>query len=182
MKIIQLSLPDAVLIELDLYGDARGFFVERFNQKEFQRFGLPTLFQQDNHSRSAPGVIRGLHYQYDPPQGKLVGVIHGQILDILVDLRRNSPTYGQHIALELTDINGKLVWIPPGFAHGFCVLGSEPADVLYKVDQLYNPKSEGGIHWADPYLAINWPIPHPIISARDNLLPSFAAYQLNGVF
>jgi len=182
MKVTPLTLSGALVIQLDLYGDARGFFVERFNEQEFQRLGLPTVFKQDNHSRSAPGVIRGLHYQYDPPQGKLVGVIHGQILDVLVDLRRNSLTYGQYATVELTDVNGQLVWIPPGFAHGFAVLGTDSADVLYKVDQPYNPKGEGGIHWADPKIAIQWPIAQPIVSARDNLLPSFTTYHQNGVF
>lgn len=177
MKVTPLALPGALLIELNLYGDARGFFVERFNAQEFHRLGLPTTFQQDNHSRSAPGVIRGLHYQFSPPQGKLVGVIHGKVLDVLVDLRRNSPSYGKYCTVELTDLNAQLVWIPAGFAHGFCVLGAEPADLFYKVDQLYNPQGEGGIHWADPDLAIQWPNANSTVSARDNCLPSFAAYH-----
>jgi dTDP-4-dehydrorhamnose 3,5-epimerase len=122
-------------------------------------------------------VLRGLHYQTAPAQGKLVGVVRGRIWDVVVDIRPSSPTYGRHSAVELTDLNGRLLWIPAGFAHGFCVLGDEPADVLYKVDALYNPASEGGIRWDDPELGIAWPIERPVISARDQKLPSFAEYR-----
>ncbi|CAK0753114.1 dTDP-4-dehydrorhamnose 3,5-epimerase [Gammaproteobacteria bacterium] len=181
MKVTPLELPGLLLVELELRGDARGFFVERFNENEYQRFGLPTRFKQDNHSRSAPGVLRGLHYQYDLPQGKLIGVLCGRIFDVVLDIRPDSPSYGKSFGTELTDLNGHLLWIPAGFAHGFCVLGAEPADILYKVDQFYNPKGEGGIHWADPEAAILWPIQNPIVSARDQVLPSFSAYRANPI-
>lgn len=176
MKVTRLDLDGLVLVELALYGDERGFFVERFQLCRFREHGLPTEFVQDNHSRSAPGVVRGLHYQYNPPQGKLVGVTRGCIWDVVVDIRPTSPTYGQSFTLELSDLNARVLWIPPGFAHGFCVLGDEPADVVYKVDTYYNPTGEGGIFWADPSLAIPWPVAQPIISAKDQKLPSFAEY------
>jgi dTDP-4-dehydrorhamnose 3,5-epimerase len=122
-------------------------------------------------------VLRGLHYQHTPPQGKLVGVLRGQIFDVAVDIRPDSPTYGQYIGVELTDRNGKVLWIPAGFAHGFCVLGDEPADVLYRADALYGPRGEGGIAWNDPDLAVPWPISNPIVSDRDRAMPSFASYR-----
>jgi dTDP-4-dehydrorhamnose 3,5-epimerase len=159
------------------FADERGFFVERFNLAGFDKAGLPTTFCQDNHSRSWPRVIRGMHFQSDPPQGKLLGVVRGCIWDVLVDIRPDSPTYGQYLSKEMSDADGELVWIPPGMAHGFCVLGNEPADILYKVDQPYSPASEGGIVWNDPDLAIQWPIADPIVSARDRQLPSFADYR-----
>jgi dTDP-4-dehydrorhamnose 3,5-epimerase len=181
MKISQLELNGLLLVELKVYGDSRGFFVERFNEKLFAENGLPTRFVQDNHSRSAPGVLRGLHYQTEPAQGKLIGVARGKIWDIAVDIRAHSPTYGKWSAFELSDENGKMLWIPPGFAHGFCVLGDGPADVIYKVDGFYNPKSEGGIHWADPEFNIPWPVKNPTISARDEVLPKFSVYRANPV-
>lgn len=177
MKTIPLPLEGLVQIELVVHGDARGFFVERFQAEEFALAGLPTHFVQDNHSRSAPGVLRGLHYQNNPAQGKLVGVIRGRIWDVAVDLRPESPTFGQHAAVELSDLNGRLLWIPRGFAHGFCVLGDEPADLLYKVDARYNAAGEGGILWSDTDLAIPWTLDEPVISARDRLLPTFAEFR-----
>ena len=176
-----LPLAGLLLVQLDVHGDHRGFFVERFHLARFREHGLPTEFLQDNHSRSAPGVLRGLHFQADPAQGKLVGVTRGRIWDVAVDIRPHSPTFGQSAALELSDLNGRLLWIPPGFAHGFCVLGDEPADVLYKVDAFYNPAGEGGIAWSDPELAIDWPLREPIVSARDRALPSFAHYRAHPV-
>ena len=136
MKVTPLDLPGLVLVELKIFGDVRGFFVERFQLQRFAEQGLPTQFIQDNHSRSGPKVLRGLHYQSQPAQGKLVGVIRGCIWDVVVDIRPESPTFGKHFGLEMSDMNGRMLWIPPGFAHGFCVLGDEPADVLYKVDAL----------------------------------------------
>jgi dTDP-4-dehydrorhamnose 3,5-epimerase len=176
MKVTSLRLEGLKLVELNLHGDERGFFVERFQKEKFLEAGLPALFAQDNHSRSAPGILRGLHYQEQPAQGKLVGVIRGRIWDVAVDIRVDSPTFGKHVGVELSDMNGKLLWIPAGFAHGFCVLGDEPADVLYKVDQLYNPKTEGGIMWNDPELRIEWPIQNPILSVRDQKQSSFLEY------
>jgi dTDP-4-dehydrorhamnose 3,5-epimerase len=177
MKVTALEPRGVVLVELLLYGDARGFFVERFQAARFREHGLPVAFVQDNHSRSAPGVLRGLHYQTNPTQGKLVGVVRGRIWDVSVDIRADSPTFGKHVGVELSDLNGRLVWIPPGFAHGFCVLGEEPADVLYKVDSPYNPAGEAGISWNDPELAIPWPVKEPVVSARDQRLGTFAGYK-----
>jgi dTDP-4-dehydrorhamnose 3,5-epimerase len=181
MKVTPTPLEGVKLVELKVWGDARGFFVERFNENTYRENGLPTRFAQDNHSRSAPGVLRGLHYQFGPAQGKLVGVARGKIWDVAVDIRADSPTFGQHFACELSDTNGVLLWIPAGFAHGFCVLGEEPADVIYKVDQPYNPKNEGGIMWNDPKLGIPWPIKDPTISARDQALQSFGNYSENPI-
>jgi dTDP-4-dehydrorhamnose 3,5-epimerase len=155
--------------------------VERCNLERFWELGLPTQFYQDNHSRSLPGVLRGLHYQRRPAQGKVVGVTRGRIWDVAVDLRTQSPTFGQSIGLELSDENGLALWIPPGFAHGFCVLGAEPADVFYKVDAPYNPAGEGGIRWNDADLAISWPMSDPIVSERDLHSESFAAYTAQAV-
>jgi dTDP-4-dehydrorhamnose 3,5-epimerase len=177
MKVTRLGIEGVVLIELVVREDDRGFFVERFQVERFREHGLPTEFAQDNHSRSKPGVLRGLHYQYAPPQGKLVGVLRGRIYDVAVDVRPESPTFGQHVGVELSDLNGRLLWIPAGFAHGFCVLGDEPADLLYRVDALYGPAGEGGIAWNDPELAVPWPIADPIVSDRDRAMPSFAEYR-----
>jgi dTDP-4-dehydrorhamnose 3,5-epimerase len=181
MQVVSTKLDGVKILELKVHGDKRGFFVERFNLARFKEAGLPTQFEQDNHSRSAPGVLRGLHFQHTPPQGKLVGVIRGRIWDVAVDVRPSSPTFGQHVGVELSDENGKLLWIPGGFAHGFCVLGDEPADVMYKVTQLYNPQGEIGILWDDPELGIPWPLSSPTLSERDKGLLSFAAYKKNPV-
>jgi dTDP-4-dehydrorhamnose 3,5-epimerase len=170
------------LIELKIYGDDRGFFTERYVAARFASYGLPERFIQDNHSRSKPGVIRGLHYQTDPAQGKLVGVIRGKIWDVAVDLRKDSPTFGQWEAFELSDENGRLLWIPAGFAHGFCVLGNEDADVMYKVDAAYSPKTEGGILYSDPDLKIEWPVKDPIVSGKDQILQAFREYSKNTLF
>lgn len=177
-----LELEDLYLVQLAVHGDSRGFFVERFQEKRFFEHGLPTRFVQDNHSRSAPGVLRGLHYQTQPAQGKLVGVVRGAILDVVVDIRSQSKTFGKHMSIELSDMNGRLLWVPPGFAHGFCVLGSEPADVFYKVDAEYSPHSEGGIHPLDPELGIAWPQVNPQLSARDQKLPRWQDYKIQPKF
>ena len=156
-----------------LHGDARGFFVERFNAKKFEELGLPVNFVQDNHSRSQYGVVRGLHFQLDPFQGKLVGVLSGRIQDVVVDIRRDSSTYGMHASVDLDDISGKLLWVPAGFAHGFCVTSEGGADVMYKVDCLYDPNKEKGIRWNDAELNINWQVENPVVSHRDSQMPSF---------
>lgn len=153
--------------------------MERFHAGRFTEAGLPTDFTQDNHSRSAPGILRGLHYQHTPPQGKLVGVARGAVWDVAVDIRRDSKTFGQYFGVELTGENGVLFWLPAGFAHGFCVLGDEPADMLYKVTGLYNQAGEGGIKFDDAALGIEWPIANPTISDRDINLPSWADYCAN---
>ena len=172
MKITKLEIPDLLAIELPVYRDARGFFLERFQEERFRANGLPVNFVQDNQSRSAPGVLRGLHFQNDPPQGKLVGVTRGKIWDVAADIRKNSPTFGRYCGVELSEDNACLLWIPYGFAHGFCVLGDSPADVLYKVTGVYNPKSESGILWNDPDIGIQWPVKNPILSPRDEKLLS----------
>ena len=177
MKVTDLPLPGLKLVELKVFGDARGFFVERYNEKAFREAGLPTRFVQDNHSRSAPGVLRGLHFQTGPAQGKLVGALKGRIWDVVVDLRPESAAYGKHHAVELSDTNGYLLWVPPGFAHGFCVLGDEPADVMYKVDELYSPATDGGVIWNDPELAILWPVAQPLVSDKDAKLPTFSHHR-----
>lgn len=177
MKIHSLEIEGLKVIELKVWRDARGFFTERFQEQKFKEAGLPTRFSQDNHSRSLPKVLRGLHFQLNPDQGKLVGALRGKIWDIAIDIRPQSKTFGKHFSLELSDENGLLIWIPGGFAHGFCVLGEEPADVLYKVDIPYDPKTEGGILWSDPDLHIQWPVKDPIISERDQQLPSFKNFR-----
>lgn len=176
MQVTPLKIEDIKLIKLDIFGDARGFFVERFHEKKFKELGLPTVFVQDNHSRSLPRSLRGLHFQTNPVQGKLVGVIRGKIWDVAVDLRPSSSFFGKWVAATLTDQGGELLWIPPGFGHGFCVLGDTMADVFYKVDAPYTPSTESGIIWNDPALAITWPVQDPIISKRDLQLESFQSY------
>lgn len=182
MKVETFSVSGPLKISLDSYRDRRGFFVERFNEAKFGSLGIANRFVQDNHSRSAPGVIRGLHYQHTPAQGKLVSVIRGKILDLFVDIRRSSPTFGKSIAVELNGDLCEHLWIPAGFAHGFSVLGIEPADVIYKVDVLYSASGEGGIRFDDRTLAIDWKVKDPIISDRDLALPSFSDYQKNPRF
>lgn len=172
MQVINVEIQGLKIVELDIWRDSRGYFNERFNLEKFRVLGLPDHFVQDNHSFSYPRVLRGLHFQKNPDQGKLVGVTRGRIWDVAVDLRADSPTYKKHFGIELSQDNGKMLWIPSGFAHGFCVLGSEPADVLYKIDALYNPSGEKGICWSDPELNISWPVKEPLISERDARLPT----------
>ena len=177
MKVTKLEIEGLLLVELPVYRDSRGFFLERFQEDRFKANGLPISFAQDNQSRSAPGVLRGLHYQNEPPQGKLVGVTRGRIWDVAVDIRRNSPTFGRYCGMELSEDNACLLWIPHGFAHGFCVLGDTPADVLYKCTGTYNPSSEGGILWNDPDINIQWPIANPILSQRDEKLQTLKNFK-----
>jgi dTDP-4-dehydrorhamnose 3,5-epimerase len=181
-EVSDLSMSGLKLIQLKIFSDERGYFVERYQKDRFKAYGLPENFYQDNHSLSKPGVIRGLHYQHSPNQGKLVGCIRGRIWDVVVDIRKNSPTFGKWEGIELSAKNGKLLWVPPGFAHGFCVLGDEEADVMYKVDQPYSPKTEGGIVYSDPTLAIEWPIKNALVSGKDKILPTFSAYTNSPVF
>lgn len=179
MQVSDCPLSGLKIIKLDMHGDSRGFFVERYQEKRFRDAGLPANFVQDNHSRSAPGILRGMHYQVSPAQGKLVGVTRGRVWDVAVDIRPNSPTFGKHYAAEISGDNGVLLWVPAGFAHGFCVLGDEPADMLYKVDGHYNKDTEGGISYDDPDLNIPWPIKNPMISERDKKLMSWQEYKAN---
>lgn len=170
------------IIQAKVFKDERGFFIERFVKDVFIKAGIHQELIQDNQSRSAPGVIRGLHYQHSPHQGKLVYVTSGKIFDVAVDLRKNSKNFGKHIVNELTADNGKAIWIPGGFAHGFCVIGDEPADVLYKLDVTYNHSKEGGIHYADADLAIQWPIKNPLVGKKDQLLPSLEKFATLNLF
>lgn len=171
MRIEQTSLPGVLLIEPTVFNDERGFFLEGFNEQRFAEHGLPTSFRQDNHSRSTRGVLRGLHYQVRRPQGKLVTVIRGSVFDVAADVRNGSPTFGQWCGMTLNGEEPRYLWIPPGFAHGLCVL-SDVADVIYKCTELYSPNDEQGIRWDDPSLGIDWPIDSPVLSAKDQNLPT----------
>lgn len=166
MDVTPASIPDVLLITPRVWPDARGFFLESFNARDYAVLGLPTTYVQDNHSRSLSGVLRGLHYQLEKPQGKLVAVVRGRIFDVAADIRRGSPTFGKWVGFMLDDIHRQAVWIPPGFAHGFCALSDE-ADVLYKCTDYYDPSSERGVPWNDPILGIEWPVKKPIISKKD---------------
>ena len=169
MNVIRTAIPEVVIIEPKVFGDARGFFFESFNQKAFnEATGTNHSFVQDNHSRSAQGVLRGLHYQIQQPQGKLVRVVRGAVIDVAVDIRKSSPTFGQWVAEELSEDNHRQLWVPPGFAHGFVVL-SEMAEFLYKTTDYYAPAHERCIAWNDPTLAIDWKLDgrQPLLSAKD---------------
>ncbi len=178
----QKLLPGLRVIQIKKFSDERGFFCERYVKNRFDDSTFNVNFVQDNHSRSKAGVIRGLHYQHSPAQGKFVSVLRGRIWDVVVDLRSHSQTFGHHFGIELSDENSLSLWVPGGFAHGFCVLGDEDADVIYKVDCPYSPKNEGGINFADPDLNIQWPVRDPIVAARDKALPLFAHYAQNPIF
>lgn len=169
MKVTPTAIPDVLLIEPRVFGDARGFFFESFNERDFaQATGVQAVFVQDNHSRSARGVLRGLHYQIRQPQGKLVRVVAGAVFDVAVDLRRASPTFGQWVGAVLSEDNKTQLWVPPGCAHGFVVL-TESADFLYKTTDYYAPEHERCIAWNDPTLNIGWPdLGHaPLLSSKD---------------
>ena len=169
MKVTRLQIPDVLLIEPRVFGDERGFFYESFNQAAFNKAtGLNPDFVQDNHSKSAKNVLRGLHYQIPPKaQGKLVRVVAGEVFDVAVDIRRDSPTFGRWVGENLSESNKRQLWIPPGFAHGFLVL-SESAEFLYKTTDYYAPECERSILWNDPDVGINWPLDGiPLLSAKD---------------
>ncbi len=168
MNITPTRIPDVLLIEPRLFGDSRGFFFESFNHRAFQEVsGQNVSFVQDNHSRSAQDVLRGLHYQVQQPQGKLVRVVRGAVFDVAVDIRRGSPTFGQWAGTELSEDNHHQLWIPPGLAHGFLVL-SESADFLYKTTDYYAPQHERAIAWNDPDIGIAWPLAAPpVLSSKD---------------
>jgi len=168
MQVITTSLAGVLIVEPKVFGDARGFFFESFNMRRFAELtGINAAFVQDNHSRSAKGVLRGLHYQIEQPQGKLVRVIAGEVFDVAVDLRRSSPTFGKWCGNNLSAENKREVWIPPGFAHGFLVL-SDSAEVLYKTTDYWAPEHERCIRWDDPQLNIRWPLDgKPLLSEKD---------------
>jgi dTDP-4-dehydrorhamnose 3,5-epimerase len=178
MDVIQTSIPGVVIIEPKQFGDHRGFFFETFQAERYASHGILGPFVQDNLSRSAGGVVRGLHLQNPNPQGKLVMVLRGRALDVAVDVRVGSPTFGHHVATEINDENHRQVWVPRGFAHGFAVL-SESADFFYKCDELYRPSDEIIVRWNDPAIGISWGIESPVLSARDAAAPLLA--NVNGL-
>ncbi|MEN8169048.1 MAG: dTDP-4-dehydrorhamnose 3,5-epimerase [Pseudomonadota bacterium] len=167
MKIIETSLPGVLIIEPKVFGDERGFFQETYHEQRYQEMGIKERFVQDNHSRSAKGVLRGLHYQLKQPQGKLVRVTAGEVFDVAVDIRHGSPTFGQWHGITLSGENHKQFYVPPGFAHGFVVL-SETADFLYKCTDYYDPEAEGAVIWNDPDIGIEWPLTEVSLSQKDS--------------
>lgn len=175
MRVTPTILPEVLIIEPKVFGDARGFFFESFNERAFhQATGLAANFVQDNHSRSAQWVLRGLHFQLKQPQGKLVRVVRGSVFDVAVDLRRSSPTFGRWVGVELSESNHRQLWIPPGFGHGFLVT-SESADFLYKTTDYYAPEHERCIAWNDPAIGIEWPLAAPpVLSGKDQQGQSLA--------
>ncbi len=166
VNIKQLSLPGVLLIEPKCFNDNRGYFMETYHQKKYQKAGIDQAFVQDNHSHSSRAVLRGLHYQLKNPQGKLIYAVTGTIFDVAVDIRKGSPTFGQWTGAELSAENKRQIYVPQGFAHGFVVL-SESADVIYKCTDLYTPGDEYGVLWSDPQIGINWPVESPILSQKD---------------
>jgi dTDP-4-dehydrorhamnose 3,5-epimerase len=171
-----LAIPDVKLLRPRVFGDERGFFLETFNSRTFADAGLPTEWRQDNHSRSVRGVLRGLHYQLENPQGKLVRVTRGAVFDVAVDIRRSSPSFGRWVGAELSDTNQQMLYIPPGFAHGFLVL-SEVADFCYKCTTLWHQQSDRSLVWNDPDIAIDWQLDGigvPQLAAKDAAAPTLA--------
>ncbi len=179
MQVERTAIPEVLILEPQVFGDARGFFFESFNLRRWQETtGLDTVFVQENHSRSVRGVLRGLHYQIQQPQGKLVRVISGEVFDVAVDLRRSSPTFGQWTGIHLSAENKKQFWVPEGFGHGFVVL-SDAAEFLYLTTDYYAPQHERAIIWNDSELAINWPLSgKPILSTKDQAAPRFCEAEL----
>jgi dTDP-4-dehydrorhamnose 3,5-epimerase len=175
MRFRATAIPDVIVVEPNVFGDERGFFMESWNARAFAQAGIDAAFVQDNHSRSRRGVLRGLHYQIREPQGKLVRVAAGEVYDVAVDLRRSSPTFGRAVGEVLSAENKRMLWIPAGFAHGFLVL-SEVADFLYKATAYYAPEHERAVKWDDPQLAIDWPLAGaaPTVSAKDAAAPLLA--------
>lgn len=182
LKVTPTRLPEVMVIEPRVFGDARGFFLESFNARAFaQATGVSSAFVQDNHSRSARGVLRGVHYQIRQPQGKLVRVTAGRVFDVAVDLRRSSPRFGQWVGVELSGDNHRQLWVPPGFGHGFLVL-SDSADFLYKTTDYYAPEHERAVAWNDPRVGIEWPLAEAgvqvALSAKDAAAPALADAEL----
>jgi dTDP-4-dehydrorhamnose 3,5-epimerase len=179
MKFTRLSIEDVVLIEPRVFADERGLFFESYNQKQFKEFGIDFNFVQDNQSTSKKNVVRGLHFQNPPyEQGKLVSVIRGAVMDVAVDIRPSSPSFGKYITVELSEFNKRLLWIPPGFAHGFSVL-EDNTTFHYKCTSLYNKSAEGGIRYDDADLKIDWGVDNPIVSEKDKILMSLKEYKLS---
>jgi dTDP-4-dehydrorhamnose 3,5-epimerase len=180
IRVTKLEIPGLCLIEPAVHGDSRGYFMETYNQRDMQEAGLDMVFVQDNQSMSVKGVLRGLHYQKNFPQGKLVRVVRGAVYDVAVDLRKNSPTYKKWYGVELSAENKKQFYIPEGFAHGFLVLSDE-AEFCYKVTDFYHPNDEGGLLWNDPEIGVEWPLDQidgePLLSDKDRINPTFAELQ-----
>lgn len=173
MKIIDTAIPEVKIIEATVFGDERGFFMETFRQSLFDELTGGKPFVQDNHSRSVQGILRGLHYQIQQPQGKLVRVVSGEVYDVAVDMRKNSPTFGQHVGVVLSAENKRQFWVPEGFAHGFYVM-SDSADFVYKCTNYYAPEHDRSLRWNDPELNINWPLVNgeqPTLSSKDSDAP-----------
>jgi dTDP-4-dehydrorhamnose 3,5-epimerase len=173
MRIFPSSLPEILIIEPSVFQDERGFFMETYQQRRYTEAGIESIFVQDNLSRSVHGTLRGLHYQVKHAQAKLIQVIEGTIFDVALDIRRGSPYFGQWTSVHLSDENKRQLFVPEGFAHGFCVL-SESAQVIYKCTDFYASEDEGGVLWSDPTLAIAWPISEPLLSEKDSRLPCLA--------
>ena len=178
MKVVNTPLEGCLIIEPDVFGDDRGFFLETYQSDRYKKdAGIDFNFVQDNHSRSSFGILRGLHFQKTKPQGKLVRVVTGEVFDVVVDIRKQSKTFGKWIGITINDSNKKQLWVPPGFAHGFQVL-SEYADFEYKCTDYYDPDDEGIIHWNDPTLNISWPINDPVVSKKDSQAPFLSDIKL----
>lgn len=173
MRVTPTSLPEVLIVEPRVFDDERGFFVETWHQARYADAGLPSRFVQDNHSRSRAGVLRGLHYQHPRAQGKLVRCVRGAVFDVAVDIRRESPTFGRWVGVELSENNKRQLWVPPGFAHGFCVPEVE-SDVEYKCTEPYYAEDDRGVLWADPAIGIAWPLRDPVVSAKDARWPVLA--------
>jgi dTDP-4-dehydrorhamnose 3,5-epimerase len=181
MRVIAPDVPDVLIIDPKLFGDQRGFFLETYQSTRYAEHGISRPFVQDNLSRSAYGVLRGLHLQNPMTQGKLVSVMRGRVLDVAVDVRIGSPHFGQHVAVELSEHNRWQLWVPRGFAHGFVVL-SETADFFYKCDEFYSPKDEIVVRWDDPAIGIQWGVENPSLSARDAAAPLLSEVKNLPVF
>ena len=180
MKVIETDIPDVKIIEPDVFGDERGFFMETWNQNKFEELvtGKPTQFVQDNHSKSKKGILRGLHYQTENTQGKLVRVISGEVFDVAIDIRKDSPTFGKWVGVYLSAENNRQLWVPKGFAHGFYVTSNE-AEFVYKCTDYYNPSAEHSILWNDPELGIRWPLNEaPCLSDKDKNAFTFSENKL----
>jgi dTDP-4-dehydrorhamnose 3,5-epimerase len=173
MKVIETDLAGVLVVEPQVFGDARGFFYESYNREKFLQAGIDASFVQSNVSRSSKGVLRGLHYQWPHPQGKLVSVLEGEVYDVAVDIRRGSPTFGQWVGAMLTADNKRHFWIPEGFAHGFCVV-SDVATFTYQCTALYNPQADASFRWDDPRIGVDWPVSTPLLSEKDKKAPLLA--------
>ncbi len=174
MDIVTTRLPGVLLVQPVRHTDERGFLMERFHEARFAEHGLPTHWPQENHSRSRRGVLRGLHFQLRAPQGKLVSCVRGEAYDVAVDVRVGSPTFGRWVGVTLSESSARMVWIPPGFAHGFCAV-SDVVDIVYMCTEPYDAADERGVRWDDAEIAIEWPLPRPMLSARDAALPTLRA-------